>query len=101
VSGRATVPRVAFTANLERHLSCPVRTVSGDTVRAVLDAVFVAQPKLRWYILDDQDRVRRHVAIYINGDRIADRQRLTDPVAEADEVFVFQALRAASRGVRP
>ena len=84
--------RVAFTANLERHLSCPVRTVPGDTVRAVLDGVFSAQPKLRSYILDDQDRVRRHVAIYINGERIADRHRLSDKVCDADEVFVFQAL---------
>ena len=38
---------VAFTANLERHLSCPVQTVPGDTVRAVLDGVFAAQPRLR------------------------------------------------------
>ena len=84
--------RIAFTANLERHLSCPVQTVPGDSVRAVLDAVFATQPRLRSYILDDQDRVRRHVAIYVNGDRIADRNRLGDPVTEADEVFVFQAL---------
>jgi molybdopterin synthase sulfur carrier subunit len=86
------VARVAFTANLERHLSCPVQTVPGDSVRAVLDAVFATQPRLRSYILDDQGRVRRHVAIYVNGDRIADRNRLGDPVTEADEVFVFQAL---------
>ena len=84
--------RVAFTANLERYLSCPVRTVPGNTVRAVLDGVFAEQPRLRSYILDDQDRVRRHVAIYINGDRITDRNRLSDPVSDADEVFVFQAL---------
>jgi sulfur-carrier protein len=84
--------RVAFTANLERYLSCPVRTAPGNTVRAVLDEVFAAQPRLRSYILDDQDRVRRHVAIYVNGDRIVDRDLLGDPVGEADEVFVFQAL---------
>ena len=84
--------RVAFTANLERHLSCPVRNAPGSTVRAVLDAVFATQPRLRSYILDDQDRVRRHVAIYVNGDRVADRDRLGDPVTETDEVFVFQAL---------
>ena len=84
--------RVAFTANLERHLSCPVRSVPGDSVRAVLDGVFATQPRLRSYILDDQDRVRRHVAIYINGERIADRHRLSDKVCDADEVFVFQAL---------
>ena len=69
-----------------------MQTVPGSSVRAVLDAVFATQPRLRSYILDDQDRVRRHVAIYVNGDRIADRDRLGDPVDEADEVFVFQAL---------
>ena len=84
--------RVGFTANLQRHLSCPDQTVPGSTVRAVLDQVFAAEPRLRSYILDDQDRVRRHVAIYVNGDRIADRERLSDPVGDDDEVFVFQAL---------
>jgi len=83
---------VAFTANLQRHLNCPVQSVSGKTVRAVLEAVFAAEPRLRSYILDDQDRVRRHVAIYINGERIADRDRQGDAVTETDEVFVFQAL---------
>ena len=69
-----------------------MQDVPGDAVRVVLDGVFATQPRLRSYILDDQDRVRRHVAIYINGDRIADRDRLSDPVGAADEVFVFQAL---------
>ena len=63
--------RVSFTANLQRHLSCPDQTAPGSTVRAVLDQVFAAEPRLRSYILDDQDRVRKHVAIYVNGDQIA------------------------------
>jgi molybdopterin converting factor small subunit len=86
------VARVAFTANLQRHLSCPDLTEPGSSVRVVLDQVFAVEPRLRSYILDDQDRVRRHVAIYVNGDRIADRERLSDPVGDDDEVFVFQAL---------
>ena len=84
--------RVAFTANLQRHLSCPDQTVPGSTVRAVLDQVFAVEPMLRSYILDDQDRVRRHVAIYVNGDRISDRERLSDAVDDDAEVFVVQAL---------
>ena len=84
--------RVAFTANLQRHLSCPDQTAPGSTVRAVLECVFSGEPRLRSYILDDQDRVRKHVAIYLNGDPIADRNRLSDPVSDDDEVFVFQAL---------
>jgi molybdopterin synthase sulfur carrier subunit len=82
------MPRVAFTANLQRHLRCPDQMVPGSTVRAVLDQVFAAEPMLRSYILDDQERVRKHVVIYVNGDRVG----LGDPVGDADEVFVFQAL---------
>lgn len=84
--------RVAFTDNLCRHLDCAAQAAPGETVRAVLEAVFATHPRLRSYILDDQDRVRRHVAIYINGERIADRRELSDAVGDADEIFVFQAL---------
>jgi molybdopterin synthase sulfur carrier subunit len=86
------VARVSFTANLQRHLSCPDQTFPGRTLRAVLDQAFAAEPRLRSYIVDDQGRVRKHVSIYINGDRIADRVMLGDPVTDRDEVFVFQAL---------
>jgi len=84
--------RVVFTPNLQRHLSCPVTQAPGCSVRAVLDHVFADQHRLRSYVLDDQGRVRRHVTIYVNADPIADRQTLSDPVGETDEIFVFQAL---------
>ena len=84
--------RVAFTTNLQRYLACPAREVPGASVRAVLDNLFATNPRLRSYILDDQGRLRRHVHIYVNDARIADPVRLTDPVADRDEVFVFQAL---------
>jgi sulfur-carrier protein len=54
--------------------------------------VFAAQPRLRGYVLDDQGAVRRHVAIYLNGQPVADRIGLTDPVRPQDEIYVFQAL---------
>ena len=84
--------RVAFTANLQRHLACPVQDVPGASVRAVLDSVFAAHPRLRSYILDDQGRLRRHVHIYVNDARISDPVLLADAVGERDEVFIFQAL---------
>jgi len=86
------VARVAFTTNLQRHVACPTQEVSGSTVRAVLDAVFATNPRLRSYVLDDQNRLRRHVHIYVNESRIADSVGLTDPVRDSDEIFVFQAL---------
>jgi sulfur-carrier protein len=84
--------RVAFTTNLQRHLSCPMQTAPGQNVRSVLGHIFGIQPRLRSSILDDQDRVRKHVAIYINGEPITDRERLSDPMVDGDELFVFQAL---------
>lgn len=86
------MPQVSFTSNLQRHLAAPTRQVEGETVRQVLDNVFATNPKLRSYILDDQARLRRHVVIYVNDARVADRDCLSDRVGRADEVFVFQAL---------
>ena len=34
---------------------------------AALDAYFATAPRVRSYILDDQGRLRRHVAIFIDG----------------------------------
>ena len=84
--------RVAFTANLQRYIACPVQEVPGGSVRAVLDGVFTANPRLRSYILDDQGQLRRHVHIYVNDARITDTVRLADRLDDSDEVFVFQAL---------
>jgi molybdopterin converting factor small subunit len=84
--------RIEFTANLQRHLACPVQEAAGACVHAVLEHVFAVHPRLRSYILDDQGCVRRHVSIYVNAEHIRDRERLSDPVGEDDEIFVFQAL---------
>ncbi len=84
--------RVVFTPNLQRHVDCPMRQATGETVRAVLDCVFAENERLRTYVLDDQGRVRQHVHIYINNERIADVVTLGDPIKPEDELFVFQAL---------
>lgn len=84
--------RIEFTDNLQKHLPCPPATAAGETVRAVLESVFEENAPLRSYLLDDQGRLRKHVNIFINGDMIADRKTLTDPVTDKDQVFVFQAL---------
>lgn len=83
---------VVFTQNLRRHVECPTETVDGATVRAVLDAVFAANPRLRGYVLDDQGALRYHMMVFVDGEPITDRRDLTDPVRAASEVYVMQAL---------
>ncbi|MEJ7601145.1 MAG: MoaD/ThiS family protein [Kofleriaceae bacterium] len=83
---------VTFTPNLCRHVESPRETVAGETVRAVLDAVFAHNPRLRGYVLDDQGALRRHMMIFVDGQQIVDRDRLSDPVRETADVYVMQAL---------
>ena len=58
----------------------------------MLDHVFASQDRLRGYVLDDQGALRKHVTIFVDGRRVADRTDLSDPVGDASEVYVFQAL---------
>lgn len=83
---------VTFTPNLERHVQCPTTSVDGATVRAVLDRVFADNPRLRGYVVDETGALRRHMLIFIDGQQIADRETLSDPVRPSSEVYVMQAL---------
>ena len=86
------MPRVQFTANLKQHIDAPPRDVAGGTVAEVLSSAFEGNPRLRGYVLDDQGRLRKHVMIFLDGEMIRDRQRLSDAVGENSELFVMQAL---------
>jgi sulfur carrier protein ThiS len=86
------VPAVAFTRALERFLAAPAVEVEARTVGEALAAVFASRPALRGYVLDDQGSLRRHVAVYVNGEPVRDRVCLGDPVAARDRIYVFQAL---------
>ena len=82
------MPRVVFTSNLQRHVSCPARDAAGETVSAVLQKVFDQEPKIRGYVLDEQGELRKHVFIFVDGQRA----RLNNPVGEKSEIYVLQAL---------
>ena len=95
MSNRATLDyhgarmiRVVFTQNLRRHVAAPVGMVEAVSVAGALDRVFAENGRLRGYILDDQGRLRRHVVVYRNGDRVG----LEAPLAAGDELYVMQAL---------
>jgi len=86
------MPRVTFTPNLQRHVACPPCEVAGATVREVLEAAFAGNEAARGYVLDEQDALRRHMAIFVNGVPIRDRVHLADEVPAGAEVYVLQAL---------
>lgn len=84
--------RVSFTANLQRHVSCPAVDVPGTTVREVLEQVFEQNEGARGYILDEQGVLRHHMMVFIDGEPVRDRGGLSDKVADNADVYVMQAL---------
>ena len=86
------MPRVVFTANIQRHVTCPPKQVEAATVRDALEAVFRENPAARSYVLDDRGGLRRHMAVFVAGAAVRDRDGLSDTVGEDDEVYVMQAL---------
>lgn len=86
------MPRVAFTPNLRRHVDVPEGDFAGETVRQVLEAVFDDHHRLRGYVVDEQNRLRTHMVIFVDGQPLKDRIDLSDPVQPTSELYVMQAL---------
>ena len=90
------MPQVKFTRHLVRFFpqlsgSAPVEA-QGDTVRELIADLERQYPGMAAYLVDDHGRLRKHVNIFVGRELILDREKLTDPLAEIDQVFVYQAL---------
>lgn len=87
------MPTIRFPSHLRNQLPVPdVCEAGGATIAAVVDSLAERFPGLRHYLLDDQGELRQHVNIFINDAWLCDRQRLSDPVSETDEIYIMQAL---------
>lgn len=61
----------------------------GATLSAVLDDLDRRYPGIRFRMVDEQDRVRRHIRVFVNGEQVFDLAR---PMRATDDVFIVQAL---------
>lgn len=86
------MPTVRFTENIQRHVPCPTREAAGATVREVIEDYFLTNERARGYVLDDQGKLRHHMAAFINGKQICDRDALSDAVPADAVVDLVQAL---------
>ena len=62
---------------------------SGATLAALLADLDRRYPGIRFRMLDEQDRIRRHMRVFVNGDQVFD---LTRGLSAGDEVIIVQAL---------
>lgn len=86
------MPSIAFTAHLRsvgpgRPVDC-----DGSTLAEMLDAMAGEHPRLKDYLLDDQGRLRKHVAVFVDGVMVARERALRLTLNPSSQVYVFQAL---------
>jgi molybdopterin converting factor small subunit len=62
---------------------------SGATLAAVLADLDRQYAGIRFRMIDEQDRIRRHIRVFVNGAQVCD---LSQPLASTDEVVIVQAL---------
>jgi hypothetical protein len=84
--------KVLLTPNLRKWVEASQFEVEAGTVREALEEVFESEPRLRGYLLDDQGELRKHVIVFVDGEMIRDRVKLSDEVQPQSEVYVAQAL---------
>lgn len=84
---------VKFTPHLKRFFP----NLEATQIEANTVADIIAQADKRWsgiadYVVDEQGALRKHVNIYVDGDLITDKQRLSDTVNSDSKIFIMQAL---------
>ena len=62
---------------------------NGATLAALLLDLERRYPGIRFRMVDEQERIRRHIRIFVNGGQV---REFAQPLSAADEVVIVQAL---------
>ena len=66
--------------------------VEGETVGAVLEALYAEHPELRDSLSDDDGGLRRFVNVYVDGEDVRFGEGLQTPVKDGSEIQVLPAV---------
>jgi molybdopterin converting factor small subunit len=61
----------------------------GETVAALLADLDTRYPGIRFRMVDEQDRIRKHMKVFVNDESVRD---LNTPITVRDEITIMQAL---------
>ena len=81
--------KVLIPSALRSYTAKSETAASGATLAALLVDLERQYPGIRFRIIDEQDRVRRHIRIFVNGEQARD---LAQALSASDEVIIVQAL---------
>lgn len=87
------MPTVKFTYALRRFFPGIKDTeVNSASLPDLLKSIDAHYPGIRSYVVDERGALRKHVLIFIDGEVITDREKLSDVVKENSEVHIMQSL---------
>lgn len=66
--------------------------VDGATVAEVIANMERLAPGFAFYVCDELGRLRRHVNVFVDEERVEDRRALSDRVGPDTRVLIMQAL---------
>lgn len=81
--------RVLIPSALRSYTERSAAEASGATLAAVLADLDRRYPGIRFRMIDEQDRIRRHIRIFVNGEQV---RALAHPLRATDDVVIVQAL---------
>lgn len=81
--------RVLIPTPLRSYTGAPQVEAAGDTVAAMLADLDRAYPGIRFRMIDEQDQVRPHMRVFVNGEQVYE---LATELRPDDEVQILQAL---------
>ena len=81
--------KVLIPSALRSYTESSYAEASGATLAEMLDDLDRRYNGIRFRMVDEQERIRRHIRIFVNGDQASD---LSQPIKAGDEVVIVQAL---------
>jgi molybdopterin synthase sulfur carrier subunit len=81
--------KVSIPSPLRSYTGADEVEADGATVAALLADLDARHPGIRFRMIDEQGRIRPHMRIFLNGERIAG---IEQPVSPGDRVQILQAL---------
>jgi molybdopterin synthase sulfur carrier subunit len=81
--------KVLIPSALQSYTRASQVEARGNTLAALLLDLDRRYPGIRFRMIDEQERVRRHIRIFVSGDQV---MALSHPLAPHEEVAIVQAL---------
>ncbi|MCI4368773.1 MAG: MoaD/ThiS family protein [Thermoplasmata archaeon] len=64
-----------------------------NTVRAVLEELEAAQPRLKFRLRDESGALRRFIRVFVNGEDIREKKGLDTALSASDSVDVLHSIQ--------